>query len=174
MELKQCTKCKETKTIENFSFQKKENSYRSHCKACRNIDAKNSRDRKRGYKIDDYRTLNKGLKRCYKCKETLPATNDYFTRRAKSSDGFDGICRECKNKQKRAYRKANKEKIRKGQKKFYEANKTKVLESCKKYYETNKERVKSRVKKYREENKELAVTSSTKEPAKIGIKFNRI
>jgi hypothetical protein len=53
------------------------------------------------------------LKRCTKCGNEFPATLDYFTKHAISKDGLRSHCKECHNKEKKAYRE-------KGGRKWYE------------------------------------------------------
>lgn len=43
-----------------------------------------------------YHTIGLKNKQCSKCREVLPATNEFFTGKNDSSDGYHPYCRECK------------------------------------------------------------------------------
>ena len=101
------------------------------------------------------------LKRCTKCGENKPNTNEYFAYSNKSKGTLQARCKLCDKK----YRENNKDKIKEYHKNYYENNKDKIKESWKNYRENNKdkrkeswknyyENNKDKIKKYREKNKD--------------------
>ena len=44
------------------------------------------------------RHMSTATKQCNKCNEFLPATTEYFYKRADSADGLRGDCKDCKIK----------------------------------------------------------------------------
>ena len=124
------------------------------------------------------------LKRCTKCGENKPSTNEYFSYTNKSKGKLKTWCKVCdkeyqkeyrennkdtikeKNKvyrennkdkireYKKEYRENNKDKIREGRKVHYENNKDKVREGRKVYYENNKDTILEKNKVYYENNKD--------------------
>lgn len=111
-----------------------------------------------------------GYKVCSECGNMLPKTNDYFSIREGSRDGFRGQCKECRSKKQRQYHKENSEEILKrakkyrqdhnvaisNQRKIYRANNKEILsQRDKKYYYEHREYVLSRVRRYLKGNKEL-------------------
>lgn len=51
---------------------------------------------KLNYVFWDIKKVNTNYKKCSKCGEFLPATEEYFSPNPSSKDGFYSICRECK------------------------------------------------------------------------------
>ena len=45
-----------------------------------------------------------GLKHCYRCGISYPATLEYFTAEVRNKDGLYSYCKECKNEMKRISR----------------------------------------------------------------------
>ena len=86
------------------------------------------------------------LKRCTKCGENKPNTNEYFAFSNKSKGILRPSCKVCDKK----YRENNKDSLTEYHKKYRENNKGKIKESWKKYYENNKDKI----KEYRENNKD--------------------
>jgi len=91
-------------------------------------------------------------KTCSKCNQTLPIDN--FHLRDKSKGYRRGACVKCFNKQRKAYREANKEKRNAYNKAYRESNKEKLAKRDKAYRESNKEKIAKRDKAYYEANKE--------------------
>jgi hypothetical protein len=107
------------------------------------------------------------MKQCTKCKEVKELTE--FN---KSTAGKNGLCPKCKscrkayreaNKQKikaynksysELYREANKDKIKRYKQAYHEANKEKISEKSKEYRQANKDKINAKRKLYREANKE--------------------
>lgn len=149
MESKRCTKCNETKTVENFGFQKERNSYRSHCKACRSADAKKRRDKKRGYAIEEkYPIPPEGQKRCTKCKAVYPADNDHFKNDKSKGDGFNIWCKKCSSEYERSLYQRRIEKRRADNREYGRKNKASQKARSKKHYEENKEEISAKSKIY--------------------------
>lgn len=116
---------------------------------------------------------------CTKCKQEYPATKEYFHRNKNKKDGFESICKVCKNKYyeenkihilettrqyreenkehcqeiRKKYHQENKDLIARQMKEYYEENKEQLLEYREEYYKENKEYILEQVKLYREENK---------------------
>ena len=82
------------------------------------------------------------LKRCTKCGENKPNTNEYFAFSNKSKGTLRPSCKVCDKK----YRENNKDKI----KEYHKKNKVKILEYAKEYRENNK----VKIKEYYENNKD--------------------
>lgn len=91
-----------------------------------------------------------------------------FSKDSGSLDGHTYICKVCKNRLDKEYRRLNKDKIAKTKlecyiknkpsyqayhKNRYELNKDTILESQKEYYQNNKEAIRLRAKEYYESNK---------------------
>lgn len=108
-------------------------------------------------------------KQCTKCKITKPLTLEYFRKRKSSRDGFRNECKTCLIEYSKKwrednpeygedYRRNNKEKIAKYQKKYdkkyYVKNKEKIDDKNKKHYEENKEQYQENGRKWRLRNKE--------------------
>lgn len=86
------------------------------------------------------------LKRCTKCGENKPNTNEYFAFQNKSKGTLKARCKECDKK----YREKNKDKMKEYNKNYYENNADKIKE----YRENNKDKIKESRKKYLENNKD--------------------
>ena len=90
--MKKCTKCKEVKIINKFSFKKDmKDGYRNQCKECRN--------KQRPKKKQPFLFLNgtkclKFMKHCSKCGK-LKVINK-FSKEKKSRDGYRNDCNDCK------------------------------------------------------------------------------
>jgi len=91
-------------------------------------------------------------KTCRKCGETKSL--DAFGKHKTHKDGLESHCKLCQKAQKKAYREANKEKIKAFQKAYQKANKEKISAQRKAHYEANKERLLAQKKAYHEANKE--------------------
>ena len=51
---------------------------------------------------------NKKLKRCSRCKQTLPATSEFFHKHNSRKDGLDPWCKKCKKEYHKTYYKLKK------------------------------------------------------------------
>ena len=61
------------------------------------------------------------MKQCTKC--GLEKDFDSFPRDISRDDGYSYVCKDCKNKIKKAYRDKNKDKIKESNKEYYEKKK---------------------------------------------------
>jgi hypothetical protein len=106
------------------------------------------------------------IKKCSKCEcdKDIKA----FSRDSRSKDCHTSICKVCKNRQDKEYRRINKAKVSESKriaylnnrehyiessKKRYAENREHILELQKEYYRSNKEFISNRSKKYYEANK---------------------
>ena len=94
----------------------------------------------------------KNKKTCTKCKKEKNIKE--FWKDKRSKDKLYYLCKQCANKQKKEYRKNNKEEIKKQLKIYYQKNKDKILNSQKKYEENHKEERQKYRQKYYQENRE--------------------
>lgn len=94
------------------------------------------------------------VKTCRKCGNEYPATNEFFVRDKRNSDGLDSYCKGCERERSRQFRRENPEKARGYSRKYYETHRGAVLESCRNYYTANTERVIERTNRYRQDNPE--------------------
>ena len=94
------------------------------------------------------------LKKCSKCEQDLPNTNEYFSWRDKKKWTLRSECKECQRKLKKEYRENNKDKIKECSKKYYQANKDKIKNRIKEYEEENKDKIKEYKKQYYQANKD--------------------
>ena len=88
------------------------------------------------------------MKKCNKCKENKELLK--FDKDKNKKDGLQSQCKLCLNK----WRKDNKEKVNKNQKKYRENNKIKESKRKKKWYQNNKEKCSKTCKKWRLNNKD--------------------
>jgi 5-methylcytosine-specific restriction endonuclease McrA len=95
---------------------------------------------------------------CTKCKETKPATTEFFYRNSAYKSGFKSWCKDCVNKQYQAnheknaqrklkYRRDNPEKVSQIDRKYRENNREKVIQAKKKWAQNNPERLKEAARK---------------------------
>ena len=96
-------------------------------------------------------TLNKT---CRKCNEEK--SSEYFRKDSRNKDGLTSHCKACEAASKKAYRKANPEKVAAIKKAWNEANKEKNAARNKAWHEANKEKVAASKKAWREANPEKA------------------
>ena len=93
-------------------------------------------------------------KTCSKCKEELPATNNYFHNNTRSRDGLSARCKSCTKEQSRIYYIENKGAINKRNSAYRLENKEATIAQSKVYYIENKEAISNRHKLWYGENKE--------------------
>ena len=85
--MKQCTKCKQTKSPAEFSKHCRfRDGLQSQCKACRNAASKNRIKYKPDYSA---------MKQCTKCKQTKAPTE--FSKNCEKRDGLKSQCKVCRN-----------------------------------------------------------------------------
>jgi len=96
------------------------------------------------------------MKRCPTCNKTK--TIECFFRDSSRSDGYEGVCKDCRKVLRvgdaKIYYLKNKDRIKKRVHGYYLLNKDKILTSQKIYYENNKEKVLEVNKLWRENNKD--------------------
>lgn len=91
-------------------------------------------------------------KLCKSCKSILSIDN--FPRSKRSKDGYDSLCKSCRNQINCNYRHQNIDKVKEARKKYYLSNIDKMRIEKKEYYAKNKEKKSLYDKVYRLENKE--------------------
>ena len=90
-----------------------------------------------------------GYKRCTKCGELKPATEEYYGKSKNSKSGFKPSCKVCRSKEYIDNQDFFIEKSRKR----YRDNKQEALSKSKEYREMNKQTIKENASKYYQENK---------------------
>ena len=85
------------------------------------------------------------MRTCSKCGETKPLTTGFH----RESHGYRGVCRDCRNSQRRARHAANPEPIR-------ERDRARQVEKNKSYYAANVERERERAAAWKRRNRERA------------------
>lgn len=108
-------------------------------------------------------------KTCNKCNAEKPLTNEHYSKRKDSKDGFNTICKECINKYNKKYWEENKKKLSEQQAEYYQQNKEKfaeynieykkkhkeeLLEYNRSYYKEKREEILEQKKEYYQDNKE--------------------
>lgn len=166
LETKICSRCKVAKPREEFNKGRKNpDGLNYYCKQCQreihlaNKEYNNKRCMENYYKKNPKEVLPEGMKRCSKCKEVKPMTEQYFGKLSKSSDGFKYSCKECRRKTE--YEPKKKHYLKK-QKRYYEENKDKIYETTKAYRERNIEWYRSYNRQYYKENAEKIKENSKK------------
>lgn len=86
---------------------------------------------------------------CTKCKVWRPVTR--YLKRLASLDGYDSICKECRNAASRQWRAENKDRVAGLNQEFYKTNRAERLAYHRRYRQTNKERIKQLMSKFRRE-----------------------
>ncbi|MDP4158382.1 MAG: HNH endonuclease [Bacillota bacterium] len=95
---------------------------------------------------------------CCRCKNELPATNEYFQKDRTKKDGLKHCCKECNKK----HRQENKEKIAERNKKYRQENKEKRMEYNQRWREDNQDHVKAYYSQYHQMNKEKRLVAKKK------------
>lgn len=95
---KKCSTCKEIKNISEFhKWKQGKDGYKTECKTCRKLYAKNKRAEAGGKNHLDRRSETETLKLCTKCQ----------TLKSRVSFGKSSWCKECKREYNKQYRGAN-------------------------------------------------------------------
>ena len=168
MELRQCTKCKETKTVDSFYKNKTtKDGFSLWCRDCTRKSQKHYRKqnkvkiniRKKEYyeenkvnilqKQKQYNEENKESKIAYKKDWYLNNRTQILLSRKDYREENKELIRI----RKKLYREKNQEKIKALKKQYYDQNKDNINERRKLYREENKEKIKAEKKRYYEENK---------------------
>lgn len=162
--LRLCSICNEEKpaTTDYFMSDKSHNNgLSSACKLCiskRNDPVAYQR------KLDREQIEKQGLKRCSKCKECKPATDEYFGKR-NSKSGYDSQCKECVKKytnqnrerihlHRQIYRQRNRVLQRRKDREYRQRNRDRLILRDREYRQCNRERFLERDRKYRANNRE--------------------
>lgn len=85
------------------------------------------------------------IKICTKCSVEFPATSEYFHKKKTGKYGLMSICKKCKNKANRLYKKNNSEKLKEQSKKYYINNaeeiRQKHIEYSRWFYKNNSNKI---------------------------------
>lgn len=100
------------------------------------------------------------MKRCYVCKEEK--ARDMFSRRAKSSDGLNQLCRDCDSKKRKANHEDNREDRLHRMREYYAENRERLRESQKDWHRRNPESHALGGKRYRESHPEKSAERSSR------------
>lgn len=144
-EMKRCRNCLQEKSVTEF-YKRSENGdgLRVECKRC----TQNARGHKARY------VAPVGMKRCSRCKEDLPATNEYFAADRTTGDGFQSSCKPCQKCIRDLWLEQNrdtdeyKQKNRANVKKWAIENTEKARSQSRSYYETNKAVILAKQREY--------------------------
>lgn len=154
-----CSRCKVAKPREAFNkCSKNPDGLQYKCRDCQkaihlaNKECRNKRRMERYYKENPKEALPEGMKRCSKCKEVKPMTEQYFGKLSKSSDGFKYSCKECRRK---TEYEPNREYLITKQKQWYSKNKKTFAITTSEYKKKNREWYREYDKRYYQENKDL-------------------
>jgi hypothetical protein len=88
------------------------------------------------------------MKVCGKCKNTKPATTEFFSRKASSKDGLRSYCKECGSEYTRSWKEKNPD----HQKQYQAKNKEIISRKKKEYRRANKEKIQQYNAAWRESN----------------------
>lgn len=114
-------------------------------------------------------------KHCSKCGNEYPATNVYFGKKEKSTDGLKSWCRSCCAKESRIYYANHKEQQASANRKryvetrairaekgraYYIANAERIRQKSRDYYRTHQDSVRAKNREYRDANKEKYLARS--------------
>lgn len=161
---KVCTKCKVEKPMTTEYFSRMKDGFQFQCKECKKRYHEKNKEEINKLRNEKYRLehpielLPEGMKKCCKCKEVKPSTNDFFNASKNTKDGFKHACKECR---KLEY-KNDSERIIKKSRKYYQDNKEKVSVINKRYKQKNREWYRNYDKEYYKENEKLIKKRSTK------------
>ena len=143
-ELKICTKCLNTKLLNEFDKGNGKYGLKYWCREC----FKNwSKQRTDSLRKSDKRIIE--TKVCSSCKEEQEIK--FFNKNKCSIDGFQGNCKNCR----KLYRLSNSLEISKNSKKWREDNKEYTFEKNKEYRKNNKEAIKANKRKYEKNKREV-------------------
>jgi len=102
------------------------------------------------------------MKTCSKCGEEKPLS--LFHKNSHSKDGLYPSCKDCKNKQKQGYQKANPEKVKESKRREYKKHRERYLSYSKKYnkqyYQEHSDEILERTSLYRKKYPEVSREST--------------
>jgi hypothetical protein len=146
---KRCSKCKEVKPYSEFHrAASSKDGYRSNCKQCV-IEAT-------GRAYTPKEIVPEGLKRCSKCRELYPATDEYFKKASKRKSGLDSRCKSCAAECTRNWYADTIEERREYNRKRYWADPETQRILSRQWYRQNKKRHRAQSIQWREANRERA------------------
>jgi hypothetical protein len=138
-----CSKCKVELPTTSEYFYTNKNTKDGLYSACKECFGK--------YKPPKTKTACKdGYKICSKCKQELPATNEYFSKKKTGIYGLKPACKKCLNKANKVYAELNKEKVNERIRKYKALNRESINEKGRIYNSANKERYHQRYEANRE------------------------
>lgn len=105
-------------------------------------------------------------KRCTKCREEKPATNEYYNVDKKRKDGLYPQCKVCRQKIRVDKRALNPEKIAEYHRNYFQQNRAYLVEYHQNYNKENATYLSEHKRKYRQENKHLSRNSSHRRRAR--------
>lgn len=127
-DFKRCSRCEQVlPKTQFFKSVDKSDGLQSWCKDCRYT----TRERKNPPK----EPVPEGLKRCYKCKQLLPATLEFFSAAKNTRDRLQAGCKQCF----KAYREQNRHRILAQKHEHYVLNADKINAAKMRYYYARKE-----------------------------------
>lgn len=100
------------------------------------------------------------MKSCKTCGSIKPLSQ--FPAQPRNKDGRSGSCRDCENKKRLAWVKANPERRAKTLAKYEEKNADKIKKSKEKHYQANKAKIIARAAEWKRENPDAVSKSSAK------------
>lgn len=171
-------------TNEHFDKSKtRKDGFEYVCRACRKEDyaQKHPLTPYKNRLIEIAELADKGLKRCTKCEQIKPMTNEYFNKSSDRKDGLQAYCKVCKsdlyqdkrehynqlsylwtkrNREKRLdiqarYRNRNREELRKKGRAYSKANRQKHKERSRQWRQNNPD--KARLTKHRRRTRERSL-----------------
>lgn len=133
--MKQCNKCNEVKSLDQYQIRTDTGRPRSECKTCRDQYANN-----RYSTVCATPKISITTKCCNVCKQDLPTSE--FGKFKGTVDGFTQQCKRCRSVQTTTSYEKNKEPILKKQREYYQENSEVINEkSLIRYYENHEERL---------------------------------
>jgi hypothetical protein len=96
------------------------------------------------------------IKKCNKCKNEFPPTNEYFSNSKNSKDGLNYACKKCVAKSCRENYIKNREKRLEQSKQYQKENPEKYKESQRKARSKNRDKYNQMVREWQKENREYA------------------
>lgn len=122
---KACPRCGQHKpaTSQYFSPGRTETELAAWCKKCHAGYVTKRRAKERAEKAAmPVEVLPDGMRRCSKCTQIYPLTNEHFYPQARGTGGLHSWCKVCFRNDRRSYRASNREHVRKLQARRYREN----------------------------------------------------
>jgi len=94
------------------------------------------------------------IKRCTKCGEIWPKTNEFFGRHKATKDGFATECKKCRDKYAKEYRAVNGDKSKCKRRIYYSNNRVAFAEKSKKRYSEDPQKYKDMGRRWERNNPE--------------------